>query len=230
MNQGVDIMAKKTSHKRQAKKKTSSYWIIGGVLGAAILVLALVLINTTAPRPAPVSAQVSAGRTLGQAGAPVTIDLYSDFQCPVCRRAELELREIIPAFIDNGKAKIVYHNFAFIGSESTWAAQAAECANDQGQFWPYASYLFDHQTGENVGAFSQANLKQFAAALKLDTAAFDACLDSGKHAALVQSELEMGRARGVRATPTFFINGSFVEGLLSAQQLGMAIDSQVAEQ
>jgi protein-disulfide isomerase len=217
-----------TRSKRAAKKNNSSLWIIGGVIAAAVIVLGLVLINLNAPRAVPIAPQVSAGRTLGQADAPVTIDLYSDFQCPVCRRAEMEIRKLIADYIDTGKAKVVYHNFAFIGNESQWAAQAAECANEQGKFWEYASYLFDHQTGENVGAFSQANLKQFAADLKLDTDAFNACFDSGKHAAQVQAETAAGEALGIRATPTFMINGRLVEGLMSAEQLAAAIDSTVA--
>jgi protein-disulfide isomerase len=216
--------------KRTAKKNNSSIWIIGGVAAAAVIVLALVLINLNTPRAEPISPQVSAGRTLGQADAPVTIDLYSDFQCPVCRRAELFIRQLIPDYIDSGKAKVVYHNFAFIGDESQWAAQAAECANDQGKFWEYASYLFDHQTGENVGAFSQANLKQFATDVKLDTTAFNACFDSGKYAEQIKAETAAGSVLGVRATPTFVINGKMVEGLLSPQQLAAVIESYIPAQ
>jgi protein-disulfide isomerase len=223
-------MSKAISRSKRAAKKSnnSSMWIIGGVILAAVIVLGLVLINLNTPRATPITPQVSVGRTLGQADAPVTIDLYSDFQCPVCRRAELEIRKLITDYVDTGKAKVVYHNFAFIGPESQAAAQAAECANEQGKFWEYASFLFDHQTGENVGAFSTTNLKQFATDLKLDTGAFNACLDSGKYAQQIQSETAAGSALGIRATPTFMINGKLAEGLLSAQQLGAMIDSYVA--
>lgn len=220
-------MTKPISRKARAQKKNnSSLWIIGGVAAAAIIVLILVLLNLNTPTPPPTPpAAVSAGRVLGSADAPVTIDLYSDFQCPFCRRADQMIRQIAPAYIDTGKAKVVYHNFAFIGPESEWAAQAAECANDQGKFWEYANYLFDHQTAENVGAFSQANLKQFAADLKLDTAAFNACLDSGKHASLIQQEKTDARARNIRSTPSFYVNGRFIEGLLPTAQFTALIDS-----
>jgi protein-disulfide isomerase len=222
-------MSKAAARARRAQKtNSSSLWIIGGIVGAAVLVLVLVLINLNAPRSATTPpAQANAGRVLGKADAPVTIDLYSDFQCPICRRAELEIRQLAPQYIDTGKAKVVYHNFAFIGAESTWAAEAAECANDQGQFWTYAEYLFDHQTGENVGAFSKANLKQFAADLKLDTAKFNACLDSDQHAGLIAQEKADGDSRGLRATPSFYFNGQFVEGLLPPDQFGAKIDSYI---
>lgn len=224
-------MAKANIRKKRTQSRSgNTLWIIGIIGGAVVLVLALVLINLQA-RPTPrAPAQVSAGRVLGQASAPVTIDIYSDFQCPVCRRAELVLRQLAPKYIDTGKAKVVYHNFAFIGQESVWAAQAAECANEQGKFWEYASYVFDHQTGENVGAFSRENLKRFAAELGLDTGTFNACLDSGKHAELIQKELNEGRALGIRATPSFFINGQFIEGLLPADQLAAAIESFLPKQ
>ncbi len=221
-------MSSTLARKRRAPKKTqsSTFWIIGAVLAAAILVLALVVINLNAPAASTAApSQVNAGRVLGLASAPVKIDLYSDFQCPICRRADLTLRELAADYIDTGKVQVIYHNFAFIGDESRWAAQAAECANEQGKFWQYASYLFDHQTGENVGAFAQSNLKRFASELGLDSTTFDACLDSGKYAALVDQELTEGRNLGVRATPSFYFNGQFVEGLLPISQIKAMIES-----
>lgn len=214
------------SKKRQVKQNNNSIWIIGGVIAAAVLVLALVFINMNATaKPIEPPSTLNAGRVLGSASAPVKIDLYSDFQCPICRRAELTIRQLAADYIDTGKAQVVYHNFAFIGPESEWAAQAAECANDQGKFWEYTSYLFDHQTGENVGAFSHDNLKRFASELQLDTAAFNACFDGGKHTALVLQEKSEAQARNIRATPSFYINGQFIEGLLPLAQFTALLDS-----
>jgi len=223
-------MPKQSTRKRAQRKSNSSLWIIGGVIAAAVVVLGLVLINVTAPRTPRVPAQTSAGRILGDANAPVTIDMYSDFQCPVCRRADLAIQELVPKYVDTGKAKVVYHNFAFIGRESTQAAMAAECANDQGKFWDYATHLFDNQAGENAGAFSDPNLKRFAQELNLDTAAFNACFDSAKHSALIQQELDAGRALGIKATPSLFVNGQFVEGLLPTQQFAAMIESYIPKQ
>ena len=225
------MTAKAGSRKQRAQKKNnSSYWIIGGVVAAALVVLALVFINlnATSTPVAPPSA-LNAGRVLGKADAPVTIDLYSDFQCPICRRADITIRQLAERYIDTGKAKVVYHNFAFIGQESEWAAQAAECANDQGKFWEYASYLFDHQTGENVGAFSKDNLKKFASDVKLDTATFNACFDNNKYANLIQQEKAEAQGRNIRATPSFYINGQFIEGLLPIDTFAATIDSYVSK-
>lgn len=224
-------MAKTMARKSRSKSSNrNSLWIIGGVVAALALVLVLVVVNQTATtRTTTPPSALNAGRILGDANAPVEIDLYSDFQCPICLRAERAIRDLAAQYIDTGKVKVVYHNFAFIGPESIAAAQAAECANDQGKFWEYATNLFDHQTGENVGAFNTTNLKQFAADLGLDTTTFNACVDSNKYATLVQQEKAEGEARGVRATPTFFINGQMVEGLLPTAQFTALLDSLLAK-
>lgn len=215
------------ARKRRAEQKSnSSYWVIGAIVAAVVFVGALILINLNANKtPVGAPSPVNVGRVLGKADAPATIDLYADFQCPICRQQDEILRQIAPQYIDTGEAKVVFHNFAFIGGESVLAAQAAECANDQGKFWDYASYLFDHQTGENVGAFSASNLNQFAQDLKLDSNTFSACLSSGKHAALVQQELQEGRSRGITATPTSFINGQMFTGLIQQGPLTSLLDS-----
>jgi protein-disulfide isomerase len=105
-----------------------------------------------------------------------------------------------------------YFNFAFLGDESGWAAEAAECAGEQNAFWEYHDYLFSHQNGENQGSFSKDNLKGFAATLGLDTTAFNTCLDSGKYTQFVQDQTNLARQLGVQSTPTFAVNGQGVTG------------------
>lgn len=107
-----------------------------------------------------------------------------------------------------------YVHFAFLGQESTWAAEASECADEQDAFWAYHDYLFSHQKGENQGAFSQENLKKFAVELKLNSQTFNQCLDAGKYQAVVRAEVDAAQALGVRSTPVFLINGLPVVGAL----------------
>jgi protein-disulfide isomerase len=202
-------------------------WIIGGSIVAVALVAGLLFLNAKLS-PRQLRPTVSTGRVWGQAQAPVSIEVFSDFQCPVCARADAVLHRIAPQYIDTGKAKVIYRHFAFIGPESNWAAQAAECAGEQHRFWDYAQYLFTHQAGENVGAFALNNLKRFAAQVGLDTTAFNACLDSSQHAAAVQQDTGEGRKRGVQATPTFFIRGQRIEGLLSPDQLAALIERNLS--
>ncbi len=135
------------------------------------------------------------------------------------------LQQLAPKYIDTGKAKVVYHHFAFIGQESQWAGEAADCAAEQGKFWPYALYILRHQAGENAGAFSRDNLKGFAKQVGLDTNAFNACFDSGKYTEAVKQETMEGQKRGIQGTPTFYVNGQVLTSLPTPDQFGQIIDS-----
>ena len=121
--------------------------------------------------------------------------------------------------------QVTYRHFAFIGQESEWAAVAADCAGEQGKFWTFADYVFTHQAGENVGAFSRANLKRFATQVGLDMNAFNACFDGNKYIEAVKQDSDRARQRGIRSTPSFFINGQFMEGLPPTDQFTRLIDS-----
>lgn len=216
-------MAKPIAKKKSMVRKNNTILIVGLGLAALLVVGVLVAVNSNISGSS-VTPSVSSGHVWGQAGARVTIEEFADFQCPVCARAEATLRALAPKYIDTGQVQIVYRHFAFIGVESERAAQAAECAGDQNKFWEYADYLFTHQAGENVGAFAVGNLKLFATRVGLDASAFNACFDSGKYLSRVRDDTSEGRRRGVRATPTFFVNGRFIEGLLSPDQFAAVLD------
>lgn len=152
---------------------------------------------------------------LGQASAPVTMVEFGDFQCPFCGRfARDTLPSIKKDYIDTGQVKFFYNDFSFLGAESFQAAEAAKCADDQGQFWAYHDYLYSNQQGENQGAFSDDNLKKFAAALGLDQSRFDSCLTAKKYEQAVRDETDRGRQYGVNSTPTSFVGGEMVRGAL----------------
>lgn len=120
-----------------------------------------------------------------------------------------------------------YKHFAFLGNESTRAAEASECANEQGQFWPYHDTLFLNQRGENSGAFSDQNLKAFAAALGLDDQAYNDCLDSGSYREDIDADVSESEERAVRSTPTLFINGEKIEGAVPFGQLQSIIEAEL---
>ncbi len=165
---------------------------------------------------------------LGDQNALVTIVEYSDFQCPFCakffKETESALRE---KYIKTGKVKFIYRNFAFLGEESLWAANAARCAGEQDKFWQYHDYLYNNQQGENLGAFSKDNLKSFAAAIGLDKEKFNACLESEKYTDLIQKETQAGGEAGVQGTPANFINGTLYPGALPTATFLQIIDSEL---
>ena len=157
---------------------------------------------------------------LGNPNAPVTVVEFSDFQCPFCGRFHATVEpKIISDYVRTGKVKFVYRDFPFLDGfpgvsadqkESHWASEAARCAGAEGKFWEYHDYLFQHQNGENQGAFAKDKLKAFASALKLDTAAFNSCLDSDKYANEIEQDKSDASTAGVSATPTTFVNGVMV--------------------
>lgn len=129
--------------------------------------------------------------------------------------------------MQTGLVRRGFIHFAFLGQESFWAAEASECAGEQGEefFWLYHDYLFANQNGENRGAFEIENLKSFAGALGLDTEAFNACLDSGRYTSLVQEQAAFSSSIGVRSTPTFIINGTPVIGAQPFEVFEQLIES-----
>jgi protein-disulfide isomerase len=149
----------------------------------------------------------------GDPNAPVTLIEFADFQCPYCERYYTQTQpQIDESYISAGKVRFGYWNFAFLGQESFWAAEASECASDQDAYWEYHDKLFNSQNGENQGGFSKDNLKQFAADLNLDSEAFDQCLDSGKYTSLIQQDAQTAQSYGISSTPTFLLNGTPIIG------------------
>jgi protein-disulfide isomerase len=161
------------------------------------------------------------GRTLGNANAAVTIDLWEDFQCTNCWTFTHDMEpQIIANYVMTGKAKIVYHDFIVIdgnigGTESFDAANAGLCANDQGKFWPYHDWLFTNQYLEGSGAYTKDRLKAIFAAMndasgkQLDVAKFNTCVDSGSHNADVTKE-QKAVPSGVTGTPSIIVNGTLL--------------------
>ncbi len=188
-----------------------------GALAAGLVVVAAVLLLNGQPKAVPASVAQgaapagipTAGFVLGNAAAPVTIDLYEDFQCPACLAWGTS---VFPSLTRNelaaGTAKIVFHSFAFIGQESTDAARAGYAANQQGRFWDMWATLYANQgLHENGGAFSRARLDAMAAGLGLDTGRFAADFDSAAAAAFVSEGATAAQAAGVDSTPTLIVDG-----------------------
>jgi protein-disulfide isomerase len=207
------------STSRPVKKKQTglaaipaSYWLIGIV--AAMVALALIVLLGL-PAAATNTAK-AVGNSLGDANAPVTVEVYADFQCPICGQFDRgTLKEIEDKYVSTGKVRIVFNHFAFIGEESTRAAEASECANAQGKFWEYADTLFNNQAGENQGAFSDANLAKFAQEVGLDMTQYQTCMDQNTYLSKIQTSSQAAQQRGVNSTPTLFINGQKVVGAIS---------------
>lgn len=201
------------------------------VLGALGLVLAGTFIrDDRSPAPVAASADIPVtARVKGNPAAPVTIIEYADLQCPACARfSQTVERQIEEMFIKTGIAKFEFRHFAFLGKESQRAAEASECAAEQGAFFTYRDALYAAQRGENRGAFSDNALRRIASETGLDTGSFNACFASGRNADTVKMQTADGKATGVQATPTFYVNGAKIEGLVSFDAFKQVIERAAA--
>lgn len=157
-----------------------------------------------------VLAALDEGPALGKSKAPVTLVEFSDFQCSFCRKFWADtLPKLKESYIQRGEVRFVYRHFAILGKPSVEAAQASECAAEQGRFWPYHDRLFANQ---GALAFTRAKLKGYARELKLTRKNFDQCLDAAKFAQKVEGETAVAAFLGARGTPTFFVNGRMLVG------------------
>ncbi len=208
------------------------------VVGTAVLAVAvLVALNIYRFQPAtvskmgyPVGVTADGQPYKGSPDAPLKIVEYADFACGHCADFAQSLDALAPVYIATGKLQVVFRNFAFLTPESGPAAQAVECALDQGadKFWAYHDLLFSMQ-GRGGAALSTTSLKAYAGQLNLDTTAFDRCLDSGAKAALVEADHNDGVSRGVTGTPTWFINGEIMPGALPENELRQVFDQALAK-
>jgi len=199
--------------------------IAAGIAVIAVLTLIVIGGGTSAPPTATVPPAIrQASHVRGVDSAPVTIEEWADFQCPACGQfARATEPQLVSTYVARGQVKIVYHHFAFLGIESQWAAEAAECADEQGKFWEFHDRLYASQAGENRGAFSRDNLRRIGDTLGLGPS-FVACVDSGRYAQRVRDDTKAGEARGVKATPTLFVGDRKIEGAASYDQLKGVID------
>ncbi|MBF0628887.1 MAG: DsbA family protein [Magnetococcales bacterium] len=159
----------------------------------------------------------------GDAKAPITIIEFSDFECPYCRRAQATIKKVQEAYGD--KIRMVFRHYPLpFHTKAPKASEAAQCAAEQGKFWPMHDLLFEDKTSLEI-----ADLKKAAKTVGLDQAAFDKCLDSGKHGARVTADLGDGKKLGVTGTPTFFINGIRLVGAQPFEKFKSVIDEELKE-
>jgi protein-disulfide isomerase len=163
--------------------------------------------------------------SLGPDCTPVTVIEFSDFRCPSCAAAQDTLREIREKYDE--QIRIVFRDFPLSGegTPSFLAAEAAECADEQGKFWEMHDIMFarQHRISGTDG------LEDLAREIGLDTELFEACLASGKYTDEVKKDRADGEAYGVMGTPTFFVNGRMIVGG-STVSFEEAIDSILASQ
>lgn len=160
----------------------------------------------------------------GNPDARVTVVEFGDFQCPACRKAESVAEEVRKNL--GNQVRFTYRQFPLtrLHHQAEKAAEAAECAAEQGKFWQSVNYLSAHALD-----FSSAGIRQFAASLNLDPARTEQCISSGAMAARVQQDISDGRALGVHSVPTFYVGNSKLVGVPTYSQLHALIEEKLSQ-
>lgn len=155
----------------------------------------------------------------GPDDAKIVIVEFSDFQCPFCKQAFPIIQKIKREYQDS--VKIIYRDMPIVNihPDALNAAMAAECADDQDKFWQYHDNIFINQDDLSVG-----NLKLIASQIGLDLNEFNECFTSEKYLSEVQNDLQDGLRFGVTGTPTFFINGIKIPGVIPYNTFKQIID------
>jgi len=158
----------------------------------------------------------------GNFDAKVTLVEFSDFECPFCVKLEPTLKQLLNDY--NGKIRLVYkQNPLAMHKNAEKAAEASECASEQGKFWEYHDKLF----GLNGQGLSIDVLKKIAADLGLDANQFNSCLDSGKFTDKIAKDMAEAKTKGVTGAPATFVNGKLVSGAQPIEAFKKEIDSQL---
>ncbi|MGA8541429.1 MAG: thioredoxin domain-containing protein [Terriglobales bacterium] len=171
--------------------------------------------------------EVAGAPRLGPENAPVQIVEFADYECPYCQKVNEDLARIREQFPN--QVSLVYKDFPLpMHPLAAKAAVAARCAGAQGKFWQYHDALFQDKR------LQTSDLKQEAATLKLDTAKFNQCVESGEQVPGVKKDAEEAKRMGLQGTPSFFINGHFMTGSIGfiklretvMQELGTALGAK----
>lgn len=204
---------------------------------AATATPSLAASDTPAPagnEPAPTIERVSLerGRTpegyhyLGDPNAPVTILEFSDFLCTACAfHVEETEPQIIEAYVASGRARIVYRHLLQLGEASLRAAEAAECAGDQGKFWEMRNAIYRNQVSLYTTSDFDAALAYLAQTIDLDTNAYSVCMQSRMHRPRIEADFRAAQEAGIRSRPVFDINGRRLVGARPFEDFQEIIDN-----
>jgi protein-disulfide isomerase len=223
--------------------KKHTMWQIGTFLFAALFVISLftggfgmsggsvtgnAVAGDSVPSPEPSKVQVSIDddAILGNKDAEVTMVEFSDYECPYCgRHFSQTYPQIKKEYVDTGKVRIVFRDFPLsFHPNAQKAAEAAECAGEQGKYYEMHDKLFTNQKALDVNS-----LKAYAQQIGLNIGKFNSCLDSGQMAGEIRKDMTDGQSYGVQGTPGFFVNGAFISGAQPYEVFKQAIDAELAK-
>lgn len=176
------------------------------VCAATLVTLACRQFSIGPARPSP------AWRAFGPVDAKIQIYEYTDFACPACMAAEVNIKNVMELYKGSVRVNFKHYPLAMIHPWSFHAAAYSDCAGRQGKFLEYAGLLFENQEKWARTKDKPKEFAEYAKKLELDVPALEACTEEQATIRQVQLDMAEGDLRGVNATPTFIINGKRAVG------------------
>ena len=191
------------------------------VIGVVVLVVGIMLVPTVLSKTKSVSQVIPSTVSAADGYAVVfnsevknvsVVDIYEDFQCPICQQFAGLNGKYISSLVTDKKATVKFHILSFIGPESVRAANASACANDEGKFVDFHNALYANQpTSENSGTWTSDRLIAIAGAVGIKSDSFNTCVKDMKYEGWVGKVAEAGSKAGVNSTPTVFVGGKEID-------------------
>ncbi|SHN29030.1 DsbA family protein [Cryptosporangium aurantiacum] len=232
-NRARRIAAEQLAKQRTAERRRRT--LIVSVIALVVLVVAagigVAYYRSNQPENValPKSATL-AGVTVGQADAPVTVDVYLDFQCPVCKTFEDESGATLQKYVDEGTVRLVYHPVAYLdrfssGTKySSRSSSASGCASDAGKFPEFLTALFGNQPEEGGTGLTDETMISLASKAGITGDTFAECVKDQKYADWTKAVTDEASKSGVTGTPTVKVDGTALENPTTAN-LTAAIDA-----
>ena len=214
-------------------KRYLPFLIIIGVLIVSTVLGMWLYRRSTEPEPAPASSaqpDTLPAHVRGEAGAPVTLEEFADFQCPPCAALHPELKKIEEEY--GPRLKVIFRNFPVIAlhKHALQAAHAAEAAGLQGRFWEMHDMLYQNQSQWDKADNVRPIFSDYARSLNLDVQRFNSDMDSTEVSKRILADQDRARSLRVKGTPTLFINGRQVQpAQFTREGLRAAIDTALRE-
>lgn len=191
------------------------------VIGVVILVIGIMVVPTLLSKNKSVSQAIPSTVSADNgyaiefntelADLPV-VDVYEDFQCPICQQFEALNGKYINSLVAEKKAIVRFHTLSFLGAESVRAANGAACANDEDKFLDYHLGMYANLPAtENSGEWTSDRIIEIAAASGIKSSSFESCVRDMKYEGWVSKVAEAGSKSGVNSTPTVFVNGKEID-------------------
>jgi len=193
--------------KKQAQKRRSIYTLVLIIIGVIVIFGSAALLPKIFAKPP--NYETNQGFTVGDPNAPVTVIAFSNYTCGYCKLfSETMEKDFITDYVETGKVFYQYVNLPNNNELSLNAAEASHCAADQNKFFEYKSLLYTYASASD--GFSVENLSKYTRLAGLDRTAFDNCMSEDKYAQAYLEDREYAQSAGIRATPTFLVNGQLV--------------------